>query len=72
MLFLNKQRIEALDELHKVEREKEVLLARISLLETEVEAVASERDVLQRELQAFKSDVDEGEVLVLSFTIQNF
>lgn len=60
MLFLNKQRIEALDELHKVEREKEVLLARISLLETEVEAVASERDVLQRELQAFKSDVDEG------------
>lgn len=60
MLFLNKQRVEAIDDLQKVEREKEILTARISLLEAEVEAVALERDVLQRELLTLKSDVGAG------------
>ncbi|MCO5597481.1 hypothetical protein L7F22_051559 [Adiantum nelumboides] len=60
MLFLNKQRIDALDDLHKVERERELLLAKLSLLETEVEATASERDVLKRELQDSKQIAGRG------------
>lgn len=60
MLYLNKQRIAAIDDLQKVERENEILLARIRLLEAEIEASATEREVLKRESQAFKSKFVEG------------
>ena len=56
MLFLNKQRVAAIDNLQKVEREKEALLARVNLLEAEIEAMATESEVWQRSLEASKSD----------------
>ena len=56
MLFLNKQRVAAIDNLQKVEREKAALLARANLLAAEIEAVATEREVWQRSLEASKSD----------------
>ncbi|KAI5068129.1 hypothetical protein GOP47_0016474 [Adiantum capillus-veneris] len=60
MLFLNKQRIDALDGLQRVEREKEILAAKLSLLEAEVEATVSERDMLKQELQDIKAIAGEG------------
>eukprot|EP00270_Netrium_digitus_P011426 TRINITY_DN3632_c0_g1_i1.p1 TRINITY_DN3632_c0_g1~~TRINITY_DN3632_c0_g1_i1.p1 ORF type:complete len:770 (-),score=191.80 TRINITY_DN3632_c0_g1_i1:147-2456(-) len=52
MLYLNKQRLIAIDELQKVERDKEYLLARVSQLEAEKEAMAGQRELLEEELRA--------------------
>ncbi|KAH7284391.1 hypothetical protein KP509_34G052700 [Ceratopteris richardii] len=54
MLFLNKQRVDALDDLRKAEMEKETLLAKIKLLETKIETVSLDRDTLKKQLQMLK------------------
>lgn len=60
MLFLNQQRVAAIDNLHRVEREKEILIAKANILEAEIEAGAIEREVSQRNLQLLKSEANKN------------
>ncbi|CAI5535811.1 unnamed protein product [Closterium sp. Naga37s-1] len=52
MLYLNKQRLIALDELHKAEAEREYLAARVAQLQAEAEAGEAQRKLLEERLRA--------------------
>ncbi|GJP54127.1 hypothetical protein CLOM_g13232 [Closterium sp. NIES-68] len=52
MLYLNKQRLIALDELHKAEQEREYLAARVAQLQAEAEAGEAQRELLEERLRA--------------------
>jgi hypothetical protein len=51
MLFLNQQRLMAMEELQKVENDKKLLLAQLAQLEAENQASLAECDVLRTKLQ---------------------
>ncbi len=51
MLFLNQQRLMAMEELQKVENDKKLLLAQLAQLEAENQAGLAECDVLRTKLQ---------------------
>jgi 3-deoxy-D-arabino-heptulosonate 7-phosphate (DAHP) synthase len=68
MLFLNEQRVVAIDNLHRVEREKEILIARANILEAEIEAGAIEREVSERNLQLLKSEANKNKGNTQSFS----
>lgn len=52
ILQLNKQRLMAVEQLQKSERDRELLLARVAQLEAENQIAAAERDVLQEKLRS--------------------
>ena len=58
MLYLNKQRLLALEELQKAERDREYLLARVAQLEAEAQAALEQRELLEQRLKTAESAVD--------------
>ena len=58
MLYLNKQRLLALEELQKAERDREYLLARVAQLEAEAQATLEQRELLEQRLKSAESAVD--------------
>ncbi|KAH9300817.1 hypothetical protein KI387_012400, partial [Taxus chinensis] len=55
ILYLNKQRLVALEELKSVRREKELLLARLGQLEAESQSSTAECDVLKQKLSLMET-----------------
>lgn len=71
MLYLNKQRLIAIEELQKAERDKELLLAKVSQLEAEVQAATGEKDTLGQRLKTAEGSIAlaesrAGKMLVIS------
>lgn len=58
MLYLNKQRLMAVDELHKSEREREFLLSRVTQLEAEMRAELAQREVLEQKLHNTEAELE--------------
>ncbi|KAL2643247.1 hypothetical protein R1flu_010834 [Riccia fluitans] len=52
MMYLNKQRLNAIEEVQKTRRDNEDLIARIAQLEAEYQASVGECEVLNKRLQA--------------------
>ncbi|KAJ7522165.1 hypothetical protein O6H91_19G085600 [Diphasiastrum complanatum] len=57
MLYLSKQRVTAMENLDKVEREKTLLLARVAQLEAENEASSAGCEVLQKKLKSIEDEL---------------
>jgi hypothetical protein len=57
MLYLNKQRLIAIEELQKAERDRELLLTKVSQLESEVQASEMEKDLLGQRLKASEGSI---------------
>lgn len=58
MLFINKQRTMALEELQKSELEREFLAARVSQLEAESKAVLAQQEILEQKLRSSESALE--------------
>lgn len=58
MLFLNKQRLIAIEELQKVERDREYLMAKVAQVEAEYNATIAMRETLEQKLKAAEAALE--------------
>lgn len=61
MLFLNKQRLIAIEELQKVERDREFLMAKVAQVEAEFNASVAMRETLEQRLKAAEAALEMAE-----------